>query len=291
MATELEGLGQDLDDPLWSAKVLVEQPELIVQVHRRYIDAGADVITTATYQASFEGFAERGIDREQATQLMRLGNELAQEACVAASHSGRPRALVAASAGSYGAFLADGSEYRGNYGKGVGELADFHGARLEVLEQGADLIAFETVPSATEAEAIAQVLSDREGPPAWVAFSCKDDKHVCDGTPLRDAAARLAGSPRVEAVGINCTPPPLIEALLEELSPAKLKLAYPNSGEAYAPDRHGWSGHRHGSAELTATAHRWLAAGAQVIGGCCRTTPELVRALAALRDANARPTS
>jgi homocysteine S-methyltransferase len=286
MATELEARGADLHDPLWSAKILIEQPQLIRKLHLDYFAAGADVATTATYQASFEGFAQRGIDAGAAAALMRSAVDLARSArdefwATAANRRGRLWPLVAASIGPYGATLADGSEYRGNYTLSDSELKDFHRPRLQVLaESGADLLAIETLPCEREALVLAQLLQECAPIPAWIAFTCKDGLHTAEGQPVRDCVTRLQNYPQVIAVGVNCTRPGLIVPLLDEMRAHTDKplLAYPNSGEHYDGEARCWSG----SADDTpfaAAAMAWCRAGARLIGGCCRTTPADIRAL------------
>lgn len=288
MASELERRGCDLNDALWSARVLIEQPELIRQVHYDYFVAGADVATTASYQASFPGFARRGLDQDEATRLMQLSVTLAQQArdqfwADAANHDGRQPPLVAASVGPYGAMLADGSEYRGGYGLTQQQLMDFHRPRIAaLLAAGPDLLACETIPCAVEALAIASVLQqDFPQATAWISFSCRDDANLSDGTPLLDAVAALHDYQQIIAVGVNCSAPRHIAPLLQSLSSASGKrlLTYPNSGEAYDAVSKTW----HGSSDPMAfadAARQWRAAGASCIGGCCRTTPDDIRALA-----------
>ncbi|MEW9897694.1 homocysteine S-methyltransferase [Chitinivorax sp. PXF-14] len=281
LATELEKRGADLADPLWSARVLIEQPALIQQGHHDYFLAGADVATTASYQATFEGFARRGFDAVQSAVLMRRSVELAVAARDAfwAAHAGergRAQPLVAASVGPYGAMLANGAEYRGQYGLSEDELMAFHRERIRVLlAAGADCLACETIPSRVEARAIARLLaSEFPGACAWLSFSCCDDAHICEGDEFAESVAELDAFPQIAAIGLNCTSPRHAAALLQAARPATSKplLAYPNSGEQYDPASKQWSG----TAEpetFAAAARTWQAAGATLIGGCCRTTP------------------
>ena len=290
MATELEKRGCNLNDPLWSAKVLLEAPELIRDVHLDYLRAGADIITTASYQATFEGLAGRGLERSEAAALMRLSVQLALEAraqWLAEAPQAAPP-LVAASVGPYGAMLADGSEYRGGYGMSVGQLMDFHRPRLAVLAAaGADLLACETLPCPEEAVALARLLAEElPQTAAWLAFSCKDGEHVSQGERLAACLALLEGTPQIVAVGINCTDPALLPALLASVRGATGKplLVYPNSGEHYDPAGKCW----HGQADAERVAEdagRWREGGARLIGGCCRTGPAQINALRALRAA------
>ena len=217
LATELERRGANLNDALWSARILLEDPDLIRKVHYDYLVAGADVITTASYQATFEGFARRGLDHEQAAELMRLSVRLALEARDAfwaepANRAGRVRPLVAASVGPYGAYLADGSEYRGDYGLSAAELMDFHRPRMAVLAtSGADLLACETLPCQVEGEALVALLAEFPGMPAWLSFSCRSGEEVSDGGPFAACAALANGSDQIVAVGVNCTAPRYVE--------------------------------------------------------------------------------
>lgn len=281
-ATELEHDGCVLDDPLWSAKILLEAPERVLAVHRRFVQAGADILTTASYQATLQGLRGRGLDETQARAL------LAESVALARAAAG-PNTLVAASIGSYGAYLADGSEYRGDYGLDRGALVEFHRPRFEALVAAApDLLAFETIPSAIEAEAIAELLATSEGPRAWVSFSLRVDDHepvkISDGTPLTDAITPLLGHPRVAALGCNCVGPTEVLPALVQLASRTGSLpliAYPNSGERW--HARAWAGDRTELDAFASLARLWLAAGARVIGGCCRTRPEHIGALALLR--------
>lgn len=287
LATELEARGCDLRDPLWSARVLIESPELIRQVHADYFAAGADVAITASYQATFAGFARRGLSERQAAGLMRLSVQLAAEARDAfwaseANRAGRPRPLVAASVGPYGAFLADGSEYTGDYGLSEDELLAFHRPRMAVLANaGADLLACETIPCLAEARALARLLAEFPGQRAWVSFSARDAGHTCNGEPIGACAAALDGCEQVVAIGVNCTAPRHIAGLVRAIRAATQKpiVVYPNSGESYLAGENAWDGPSE-TDDLAAQAHKWRACGAQLIGGCCRTTPAQIRALA-----------
>jgi homocysteine S-methyltransferase len=287
LATELERRGADLRDPLWSAKLLLEDPGLIRQVHLDYLRAGADVITSASYQASIPGLAGRGLGVRQAEDVLRLSVRLAQEARDQLEREGLPperlRPLVAASIGCYGAFLHDGSEYRGDYGLSVRQLIDWHRPRLEVLARsGADLLACETIPCLAEAEALARLLEEVRDVPAWVSFSCRDSRHVCHGEVLPDAVAAVDGCPAVLAVGVNCTAPRYVVDLLRSVAgrTSRPLLAYPNSGEGWDAARQVWQSPAD-AIDWGRAARSWRDAGARLIGGCCRTTPETIRAVRA----------
>ncbi|MEI7772417.1 MAG: homocysteine S-methyltransferase [Chloroflexales bacterium] len=291
MATELERRGCDLDDPLWSARVLLDNPDLIRQVHADYYAAGADCAISASYQATFQGFARRGLGTEAAANLMRRAVRLAIEARDAfwaetANRAGRPRPIVAASVGPYGAFLHDGSEYRGGYGVSEAELIEFHRPRMAVLaEAGPDILAVETIPCLVEAVAVTRLLEEFPGTTAWVSFSARDGAHISSGESLAACAALLGRHPQVAAVGVNCTPPqfvPDLVAAARAVTDTPI-VVYPNSGEVYHVDGKRWSGESE-CAAYGAQARAWYAAGARIIGGCCRTGPDHIREIAALRS-------
>ena len=286
LATELERRGADLHDPLWSAKTLIEHPEMIQAVHLDYFLAGADIATTATYQATFEGFGRRGISRARAEELIASAVSLAAAARAtfwsqSANRIDRLEPLIAASVGPYGAMLADGSEYRGRYAIGDGELADFHYPRLAVLARsGADLIACETLPCLREALVLARLLAEFPPLTAWISFSCKDGGHDCEGEDIGRCAAALHGEQQIVAIGVNCTPPQYIVPLLRRMRDQTDKplLAYPNSGEHYEASSKQWSGSGT-AADFGEQARAWYAEGARLIGGCCRTVPADIRSV------------
>ncbi len=294
MATELEALGCDLNDALWSARLLAQAPEKIRQVHQAYFEAGADCAITASYQATVPGFMQAGMTAEEARALIQLSVTLAQQARDAVWQPGqtdRPKPQVAASVGPYGAYLADGSEYRGGYDLDRAGLVEFHRERFELLlAAGADLLAAETLPSLEEALAITDLLAEHPGAQAWITFSAKDGQHISDGTPIEECAAALANCPGVAAIGVNCTALAHIESLIQAIRrqfdlPI---LVYPNSGEVYDAVTKTWHPSQcdHTGADISGLAQgveHWLAAGASGIGGCCRTTPEDIQALAQWR--------
>lgn len=284
LATELETQGFDIAGELWSAALLKTNPAAIINAHRAYLDAGAECIISASYQASRQGFMSLGLSAAGADQLISSSVELActaRDEFLAANPDVMNSPIVAASVGPYGAALADGSEYTGSYAISVADLREFHRSRLEILDRsGADVLACETIPDIVEAEVLCDLLRD-VATPAWISFSCRDEERISDGTMLREAAAMFANHPRVLATGINCTPPDLITALIGEVrkgSPLKEIVVYPNSGETYHAADNSWSGiacNLDGEFPVTA----WRDSGAKLIGGCCRTGPAHIAAI------------
>lgn len=279
LATELEARGHDLSDDLWSARLLLDSPQDIADVHAAFFRAGAAFATTASYQASFDGFAERGIGRDAAARLMRLSVELAKTARDEVGGHG----WVAASVGPYGAALANGEEYIGRYGLSVDQLVDWHRPRLEVLaDADPDVLAIETVPDVDEARALVALVHEL-GTPAWLSYTI-DGTTTRAGQPLADAFAVAVDVPEIVAVGVNCCAPGDVEHAVQiarEVT-GKPVIVYPNSGEDWDGARRTWIGRAAWSADL---APRWVAAGASIIGGCCRVRPADIDALARVLNA------
>ncbi|WP_200301811.1 homocysteine S-methyltransferase [Streptomyces adelaidensis] len=279
MSNQLESAGHDLSDELWSARLLAERPEAITEAHLAYFEAGANVAITASYQATFEGFARRRIRRQKAIELMALSVELAVDAAMETKANGSRRPLlVAASAGPYGAMFADGSEYRGRYGLSVAELERFHRPRLEVLAAAyPDVLALETIPDTDEAEALLRAIRGL-GVPAWLSYTVAGDRTRA-GQPLEEAFALAAGAEEIVAVGVNCCSPDDVDGAIETAVrvTGKPVVVYPNSGETWDASARAWTGE---STFTTEQVAGWRAAGARLIGGCCRVGPTAIAGIA-----------
>ena len=285
LATELETRGCQITDSLWSANVLINQPEIIRDVHLDYFRAGAQCAITASYQASVAGFAQRGLDSEQALKLIARSVTLAKEArtqFLGECPNAQPP-LIAGSVGPYGAFLADGSEYRGDYVLTSEAFIEFHRPRFtQLLAAGVDLLACETQPNFPEIQALCQLLAEFPEAKAWFSFTLQDAYHLSDGTSLQTVVNFLATQPQVVALGINCIALTETTAALTHLrSLTSLPLVvYPNSGETYDATTKTWHAQGAHCPQLKDYLPAWLAAGAQLIGGCCRTSPKDIQALA-----------
>ena len=293
MSTALERLGANLNHSLWTCKVLAEQPDLIRRVHADYFRAGADCGITASYQATIPGLMENGYTESEAEEIIRRSVRLLCEARQEwwdeeGKAAGREWPLCLAGIGPYGAYLADGSEYRGNYAITDEELREFHRRRMEVMwEEKPDLFLIETIPSFREALICAD-LAESLGADYWISFSCKDGTHINDGTPIADCARALGAAehPHLQILGVNCTDPRYIVSLIEELKGnTDLPIAvYPNSGDVYDPKTKSWKKAGAGMA-FGAFASMYMKAGATAVGGCCTTVDEHIRQVAAARAA------
>lgn len=287
MATELEKRGVDTSNELWSASALLHQRQAIYDVHMSYLKAGANIAITDTYQANPAAFAAMGIDEDGFRTLIAGAVWAAKRACEdwKGQHPGNPTPLVAGSVGPYGAYLADGSEYTGDYRLTEQQYDDFHRTRMQALAQsGVDLFAFETMPNIGEVQALTNLLRDEfQGMTGWVSFSLSENGDLADGTSLEKAVAIIEGNPQIAAIGVNCVPMDRVLPAIRNIGKATDKpiIIYPNNGDIYDPKTKTWTkGPCSSNTAFTKLVPQWIDAGARLIGGCCRTMPEDIRAIA-----------
>ena len=275
MSTELEQQGCRLEGALWTAQALLDDPEVIRLAHRAYVDAGARVVITSSYQISRAGFEEVGLSAADADRALRASVTVARDAVV-----GTP-ALVAASVGPYGAILHDGSEYRGNYGLSREELREFHTERIAVLlEAEPDLLAIETIPDSLEVQALIDALAEFPGAIAWMSFTIGADGKLWAGQSVAEAAHIATSSPAIAAIGVNCVDPALVSAAIAEIrTVTNLPVViYANGGGTWNSESGVWE--NADADALVAYASTWLSQGARLIGGCCGTHAGDIRQLA-----------
>ena len=278
ISNELEALGCDLNHDLWTSRLLDSDEEAIRQVHLNYMRAGAQCVASASYQASIPGLMNHGYSHEEARSLIQKSISLVSEARTTfyEENDNHHEVNIVGSIGPYGAYLADGSEYKGNYGLTHDQLNDFHEERLQLfIESDADIIAFETIPDYTEAQVIAQ-LSQNISKPSWISFSCKDDHHISDGTPLSECGQLFRSHPSVFAIGANCIPPDYVPGVLNTLKENvgnKKIIIYPNSGGHYDSNGKKWYANDEKFA-LKNHADEWINLGADILGGCCKIGAE-----------------
>ena len=287
LSNVLEELGCDLNHELWSAKLLIDQPELIIKAHLAYLRSGAQCIITSSYQATIKGFERIGLNRSDAIKLLIRSVELALEAknIFLKESRNNETIYVAASIGPYGAFLADGSEYRGNYLISDNELMEFHAEKINILEStDVDFLAFETIPSLQEIQILSEIIPQAKKP-CWVSFSCKDSDFLNDGSKILDAVKICSTINNLFALGINCTAPKYISRIIKNIRPLvqdKRIIVYPNSGEIYLPESKSWKGISDPDI-FQKMASVWLELGVNIIGGCCRIGPEHITKLSISR--------
>ena len=273
----LESQGCDLNHKLWTASIITDNPEAIVKAHLEYINAGADIITTASYQASIPGLESVGYTKSEAKEIILETARLAERATELSLSLSKP--LIAASIGPYGAFLADGSEYTGGYGTSDQALLEFHKERIEILEGStADYLACETIPCIQEAQILSEILAQSKKP-SWVSFSFKDDKHINDGSKLSECVEIFQNHPKVFAIGVNCTNPGFVSKIIMSIRSSGWKgkiIAYPNSGEIYNAESKSWASSER-QQEFLGLAKEWIEIGVDILGGCCRIGPSEIK--------------
>lgn len=264
LATALEDLGNTFTSELWTGELLKSAPDQIREAHAAFVKAGAEIIITSTYQVSFPGCIAKGWTHKEVVDALKNSIQLARDA-------NSPK--VAASIGPYGAYLADGSEYRGNYEATEEQLREFHKERLEILiDCKPDLLAIETIPEIREARVLLQLIKDMNNTiPVWIAFSCKDELRLCSGESFRDAA-KVSKELGADFVGINCTSPELVTALLESAKDYGPFVVYPNAGRTWNEKLKRLEG---ATVKLSEQhIQQWSDCGATIIGGCCGIGPK-----------------
>ena len=292
LGTELEALGYDISGKLWSAKYLLEKPSIIQEIHETYIASGADLVTTSSYQATLPGLQEAGLTEVEAkaaiaqtVALAKAARDKAWQSLSEAEKSKRPYPLISGDVGPYAAYLANGSEYTGDYGDiSKEDLKDFHRPRIEILlEEGVDLLALETIPNALEAEALVELLAE-EFPQveAYLSFTIQEADRISDGTDFADLISLVNGSKQILVLGFNCSSPLLYDTALEKLSALtdKYLITYPNSGEVYDGKTQTWKPKEVTAKNLREHSQAWHEQfQVKILGGCCRTRPNDIKAL------------
>lgn len=270
LATALEDLGNTFTSELWTGELLKSAPDQIREAHAAFVKAGAEIIITSTYQVSFPGCIAKGWTHQEVVDALKNSIQLARDA-----HSPQ----VAASIGPYGAYLADGSEYRGNYDATEDQIREFHKERLEILIAcKPDYLAIETIPEIREARVLLQLLKELNNTiPVWIAFSCKDDLHLSSGESFIDAAM-ISKELGADYIGINCTSPELVSGLLESAEGYGPFVVYPNAGRTWNEKLK----RLEGATVKLSDQHiqQWSECGATIIGGCCGIGPKEIAQVA-----------
>jgi len=286
LSNVLQELGCNLNNDLWVANILTTNSEAIIKTHLAYLEAGAQIISTSSYQATIPGFMKLGFTELESEALILKSVELAGIALKNFTEKTKPKTkpLIAGSIGPYGAYLADGSEYRGDYNISDKELIAFHELRIRLLDESScDILAFETIPSFQELKVISEMLKTTKKQ-AWISFSCKDEMNINDGTSIKKCVTLLKEHPNVFAIGINCTAPKYVSALITNIKSEignKKIIVYPNSGEVYDAKTKTWFGLANPKL-YSKMGEEWVNLGADIIGGCCRIGPKHIKSICTL---------
>ncbi|CAI2635763.1 MULTISPECIES: homocysteine S-methyltransferase [Apilactobacillus] len=276
MSTGLEERGLKLNSNLWTAAALESHEDLIVDVHKKYFDAGSSMTTTNTYQASVPGLVKAGYSENQAIALIKKAVELADRGRNESTNP-NPKWLLGG-VGPYGAFLANGSEYTGDYSLTDEEYIAFHEGRIKAMvEAGIDVLILETLPNINELKAITEYTKQFDIP-VIVAASLRDKSHLADGSSLIEVASFLESQEHVIAYGLNCTKPQLVTPALKVLKQShpthKPFIAFPNSGATYNPEIKEWNHDDLSFEEFDELIAQWFNLDLKFVGGCCCMTEE-----------------
>ncbi|XP_059617368.1 uncharacterized protein LOC132262201 [Phlebotomus argentipes] len=306
-ATQLtQHVGDRVDgDPLWSARFNATDPEAVKKVHRDFLEAGAELIRTNTYQASIGNYMKHlGLSEEAAISLIQDTVGFAKEARDEFARTSEKGSVpqVFGSIGPYGACLADGSEYTGSYvvSTSPSVIREWHKKRISVIiEAGVDALAIETLPSAVEGEILLNLMrEDFPDVKFWLSFQCRSDSETAAGENYQEAVRRIWKKVKEDgvlsknflAIGVNCTHPdrvtPLFSGLNQEEDRIPL-IAYPNSGETYDVVEKKWICDR-AQQPLESRVQEWIGLGVRYVGGCCRNYADDIRRLRETLDSVAR---
>jgi len=283
----LESLGYDVNKhDLWSGGANMDRPDLVSKAHKKFIDAGADIIMTNTYHCCIKKLQEtRGFTVEQGEEVINKAVKLAKEAMADANRE----VFLVGSIGPYATYFRDASEYSGAYVKKPGfqeqTIIDYYLQQATpLLKSGVKSLVFETIPSLKEVECVGKVLEQLDSDVrAWIVVTCKDGKTTRSGDLFSEVVRMANGFEKVTAVGANCTSPLHITELLQnaqiESTKNKPIVVYPNSGEVYSPENKKFEG----DTKINLIAEMipsWYRLGARIFGGCCRVLPEHMNKIA-----------
>ena len=278
LSTAIERLGGDVSGQLWTAGLAVTDPDKLLAAHRSFVEAGAEVIATASYQCDARAFESFGYDATRGRRVLADMTALARRATQGTS------TRVAASVGPFGASLANGSEYTGRYGVEWSVVEHYHREKLRILvDSGPDLVAVETIPLAREAQLIADLLVEYGAPPTWFSFGCADAHRTYGNDDLGVAVRGVSDYPNLVAVGVNCVAPATVSGALRTIRQAigdRPLIAYPNHGRVWDAVARTWTGDD-ATASIDDSVDEWVSLGARFVGGCCGVGPTEIARLAA----------
>jgi homocysteine S-methyltransferase len=262
LSTALEESGFDVSGPMWTGELLLSNPDAITAAHRSFVDAGADILITGSYQISFEGGRSVGWSDEDVERALR-------NSTAAARLAANEDTIVAASVGPYGAHLNDGSEFRGHYNAGARAIRDFHDRRLDiVLDTEPDMLAIETMPDLDEVRMIMELVESKKPEiDFWVSFTVREAGQLSGGATFAEACAVVERHSSAIAIGINCSPLSVITPTLTSVETDLPFVVYPNAGQSWDSESMSWAGKPEFATHVN--SEEWVSAGARIIGGCC----------------------
>lgn len=266
LSTALEESGYDVSGPMWTGELLLSNPDAITAAHRSFVEAGADILITGSYQISFEGGRSVGWSDDDVERALR-------NSTAAARLAANEDTIVAASIGPFGAHLNDGSEFRGNYGASARAIREFHDRRLDiVLDTEPDMLAIETMPDLDEVRIIMELVESKSPEiDFWVSFTVREAGTLSGGATFADACAVVERESSAIAIGINCSPLSVITQTLVSVDTDLPFVVYPNAGQSWDSESMSWAGKPEFATSVN--VEEWVSAGARIVGGCCGYGP------------------
>ena len=267
MSFPMEQLGYNLKNKLWTGKALINNPDLIKDIHKGYIDAGADFISTSTYQISFDRLKNMGYQSEEIKKIFQKSVDIVKDAIEESKL--KKEIKIVGSFGPYASYDPEASEYIGEYDSTDIEIKKFHLNNIRIIEEtDLDIILYETIPCLREIKILSEALS-HSTKEIWISITCNEEMEFRDGSSFKDACEIISKIEKITTMGINCFSPLLVKKaidLLKKYSNKKI-LIYPNSGEIYNPKERFWTGNNEFNNSMI---KNWLSLYPDIIGGCCR---------------------
>jgi homocysteine S-methyltransferase len=267
MSFPMEHLGYNLKNKLWTGMALISDPDIIKNIHKDYINAGADYISTSTYQVSYDRLKNMGYQSSEIKKVFQKSVDLVKEAI---KESGSKKEIkIVGSFGPFASYDPNASEYVGKYNSTDDEIKNFHLNNINIIEEtDLDIILYETIPCLREIKVLSKVLS-QTNKEIWISITCNENIEFRDGSSFKEACKIISQIEQITTLGINCFSPLLVEKALKELKKYSNKktLVYPNSGEQYNPKVKYWSGKNEFNNLMI---KNWLSLSPDIIGGCCR---------------------
>lgn len=291
---------QPKNDPLWSTKVLMTQPKLIERIHYQYLQSGSDIIMTSTYQASCAGLIKYANSyTDEVAHVWERSVDMANNAIRRHKLENNTKPIrnrdpiICGSVGPYGAFLANGAEYTGEYGMISNEELEKHHFKLLqflILHPDVKLIAIETIPNFREFKVLVNLLTkllSLHGPNQkfYLSINVRNESEMCDGTPVEKVMNYLNFKMKtmgilqrnIFAIGYNCVDYHLVTSLIDNLTMFNEfhipMIVYPNLGYVYSTKHEEYIAYQDTN-ELELMILDWLKRGVKIIGGCCGSGPQ-----------------
>ena len=269
----IESRGHGLNSKLWTAKILIDNPKVIEDIHVEYINSGVDYISTSSYQLSVKTLKAEGYNISEIENIFKKSVSVAKKALL---RTKKKNIKILGSFGPFATYLADGSEYTGVYNTKDETIKEFHLENLKIINKlDIDILLYETIPCLREISILNNLLklSEKE---VWISMTCNNAMKLRDNSSLKKACKILSQSKNISTIGLNCFDPSMTKIAIEKLRlySNKKVLVYPNSGEKYNCENKTWLGKNKFNDQ---SISNWIEESPDIIGGCCRIGKEEIK--------------